>query len=147
MFPALCVNCERMKVFISHAPPDADLARTIAAGLRREGLEVWFAENEILPGENWAERVSRALNECEAMVALLTPETLQSDNVQWEMGFALGNKAYRNRLIPVLVGRQSEALARSLPWILERFRVIHLDEPARASEAAHEIAGVLMAAA
>src|SRR5438034_4085576 len=106
-----------MKVFISHSLKDLGLARTIAKGLNKEGLDVWLAENEILPGDNWAERVSNALKECDAMVALLTPDALDNANVQWEMGFALGNKAYRQRLIPILLGNNGESSANhSLPW-------------------------------
>ena len=140
------VTWKSMKVFISHSVRDSDLARTISDGLRKEGLEVWLPENEILPGDNWAERVSDALNQCDAMVALLTAGGLETDNVQWEMGFALGNKAYKQRLIPVLVGRQTDP-AHLMPWILERFKVIRLPEPEHASEAVREIAGALMAAA
>jgi hypothetical protein len=136
-----------MKVFISHSLPGTFLARAIASGLRNEGLQVWLAENEILPGDNWAERVSQALKECDAMVALLTPDTLQTGNVQWEMSFAMGAKAYRHRLIPVLVGTEMEMPARSLPWILERFRVVRLAEPDKAGEAVREVAEALMTAA
>ena len=81
-----------MKVFISHSPRGAALAQAVAVGLRREGLETWLPVDEVMPGDNWAERVSSALAECEAMVVLLTPDTATADNVQWEMSFALGNK-------------------------------------------------------
>jgi len=81
------------------------------------------------------------------MVALLTQDTPEFGNVQWEMGFALGNKAYRHRLIPVLVGAQTEMPAIVMPWILERFRVIRLPEPSKAEEVIREIAGALMAEA
>jgi len=136
-----------MKVFISHSSPGTFLARSIATGLRKEGLDVWLAENEILPGDNWALQVAQALNGCDAMVALLTPDTLQTGNVQSEMGFAMGLKKYRQRLIPVLVGAESEMPAQSVPWILERFRVIRLADPDKANEVVREVAEALMAAA
>ena len=107
-----------MKVFISHSSQDSVLARTVAAALQREGLEPWLAENEILPGDNWAERVSKALNECDAMVALVTADSGPPSHVHWEMSFAIGNIAYRKRLIPVLVGDESDTPTTALPWIL-----------------------------
>jgi hypothetical protein len=136
-----------MKVFISHSPRGAALAQAVAVGLRREGLETWLPVDEVMPGDNWAERVSSALAECEAMVVLLTPDTATADNVQWEMSFALGNKAYRHRLLPVLVGNERDMPATALPWILERFRFLRLEEPERTDELVHAIVGSLLAAA
>lgn len=136
-----------MKVFLSYSQRDAVLARKIADGLRREGLVVWVPGEEILPGDNWADRVSQALNECDAMVALLTANTPASSNVQWEMGYALGNKAYSHRVIPVLVGSEAQSPAQAVPWILERFRVIRLSEPGQTDRTVHEIVETLATAA
>lgn len=136
-----------MKVFLSHSPEDADLARAIAAGLRREGLSVWLPSEEIFPGDNWAERISDALKECEAMVAVLTPETPPASNVAWDLDYALGNRAYRHRVIPVVVGGEAGEPVNAMPWILERYGVIRLTDPAEVSRAVHEIVGTLAAAA
>ncbi|MGA2865842.1 MAG: toll/interleukin-1 receptor domain-containing protein [Verrucomicrobiota bacterium] len=137
-----------MKVFLSYSAGDASLARKIASGLRREGLAVWLPEEEILPGDNWAERISQALNECDAMVALLTQDTPKSGNVQWDIGYALGNKAYRHRVVPVLVGREDQVSLQVVPWILsERSRVVRLTQPDQPDETVREIAETLAAAA
>ena len=61
-----------MKVFISYAQQDAALAGRVAEALQGDGLEVWNAERNLLPGDNWAAEVGRALEESEAMVVLLT---------------------------------------------------------------------------
>ena len=68
-----------MKVFISHAYTDEPFVRKVAAGLEKVGLEVWDATREILPGDNWAAKVARALEESEAMVVLFTPDALRSN--------------------------------------------------------------------
>jgi nucleoside 2-deoxyribosyltransferase len=133
-----------MKIFLSHSQRDAALAQKIAHGLRDEGLQVWLPEEELLPGDNWAEGISRALDQCDSMIALLTPNATQSSNVQWEMGYALGNKAYKKRVIPIVVGDEAESL---LPWILERFQVVRIKNAGDAGKAVHEIAGQLLAAA
>jgi hypothetical protein len=136
-----------MNIFLSYSSEDADLAHRIAEGLRREGLNVWLAEEEIFPGDNWAEHISRALTECDAMVALITPHTGQSGNVQRDMSYALGNKAYARRLIPVLVGTETQAMRSVVPWILERFCVLQLPEPDRPEQTVREIAENLLAVA
>lgn len=136
-----------MKVYLSHSPRDAELARELAVGLRREGLSVWLPAEEIYPGDNWAEQTSNALKECDAMVALLTPETPEAGNVQWDLDYALGNIAYRHRVIPVLVGNETEVSRIPFPWILERYRIIHLASPAQASQAVQDIVETLATAA
>ena len=97
-----------MKVFISHAYTDTPLVKKVVAGLERVGLEVWDATREILPGDNWADKVARALKESEAMVVLFTPDALRSNWVRWKVEYALGEQSYRNRLIPVIVGDPKE---------------------------------------
>ncbi|MCP4662415.1 MAG: toll/interleukin-1 receptor domain-containing protein, partial [bacterium] len=62
-----------MRVILSHAAKDSELARRIAAVLTAAGLTVWDPVAEILPGDNWAAKAAQALQESEAMVVLLTP--------------------------------------------------------------------------
>ena len=68
---------KQMQVFISHDTQDRKLARTIANKLRNDGFEVWD-DSQLLPGENWAEAMGKALEESDAMVVLLTPNSVNS---------------------------------------------------------------------
>ena len=133
-----------MKVFVSHVGKDEALARGVAQALRGEKLEVWLPSEQIYPGDNWAEKISRALQECEAMVALLTPGALRGGNIKLDMGFALASKQYRQRLIPVLVG---DAPVEDMPWILKNFHYVRWDPRDGIESLAREIAGALLAAA
>ena len=74
-----------MKVFISHASTDAKLAKRVAHVLREAGFQVWD-ETQILPGDNWGTQLSEALQESEAMVVLLTPNSLHAPNLSHEVG-------------------------------------------------------------
>lgn len=132
-----------MKVFISHAHKDAALARKVASILRESGLDVWDQEYEIMPGENWAEKISQALKESEAMVVLLTPEALESSNVLWEIAYALGEESYKKRLIPVIVGNPDKLPEEKMPWILRRLRIVNLPEQGKDEEDIRKIASVL----
>jgi TIR domain len=129
-----------MKVFISHAQKDKPLAQRVAAILRESGLDVWDDAYEVMPGENWAEKIAQALKESEAMVVLLTPEALESSNVLWEIGYALGKETYDNRLIPVIVGNPERLPEEKMPWILRHLRMINLPEQGKDEESIKQIA-------
>ena len=135
-----------MKVFISYAHSDEAPVRKIVAILKRAGLEVW-ADSEILPGDNWAEQVAKALKESDAMVVLLTPEATRSKWVRHEIEYALGEKRYSKRLIPVIVGDPADFSQEDIPWILWRFQMIKLAEYDKEEEGIQQIARVLLEAA
>jgi hypothetical protein len=112
-----------MKIFISHA--NEKLAGRVAQALKQAGFEVWDAEREILPGDNWYEKMAQALEESEAMVVLLTPESSRSPWMRKEIEYALGNEAFKQRLIPVIVGSPDTFPVENIPWILRRMKTIY----------------------
>lgn len=136
-----------MKVFLSHTDKDSFLAKKIASALVASGLDVWNDEIEILPGDNWAEKTSNALKESDAMVVLLTPESLESRIVQREIEYALGDKSYNKRLIPVLVGSEENVSVESIPWVLRRLNMIRLSKPEQTEEGINQITEALKLAA
>ena len=117
-----------MKVFLSHAHGDAPLAARIRKALAESGLDVWDPDHDLLPGDNWAGEVARALEESEAMVVLLTPAATSSPDVKRNIEYALGAKNYSNRLIPVVVGSLEGFPAAEVPWIVRRMPWFELDD-------------------
>lgn len=115
-----------MQVFISHSYQDSPLARRVAEGLAEIGLSPWIAEDQIFPGDNWAEAVGRALNESDAMIGLITPASAGAPQVRQELGYALTNKAYEGRVVPLIVGDREELPPDAYPWILDRYQVFHI---------------------
>lgn len=115
-----------MKVFISHSYQDSGLARLVAEGLSHRGLTPWLAENEIFPGDNWAEAVAKALRESDAMVGLVTPVSGAAPQVRQELGYALTNKAYQGRVIPLIVGDRENVPPNAFPWILDKYGVVQV---------------------
>ncbi|MBA3243437.1 MAG: toll/interleukin-1 receptor domain-containing protein [Acidobacteria bacterium] len=137
-----------MKVFISYDYyNDTPLARKVSNALEQSGLDVWDAEREILPGDNWAKKIAEALEESDAMVVLLTPGALRSEVVRWEIEYALGEKSFNRRLIPVLVGVPKDFEPGSIPWILRHLNMISLPGLGREEEGIRQITQALMQAA
>ena len=132
-----------MKVFVSHSHADAELAALVSEALRNEGLEVWDPDLNLLPGDNWAAEVARALEESDAMVVLLTPDAIGSPWVRREMEYALGAKRYSNRLIPVAVGDRDRIPAHDIPWIVRQLPWVELEDPGQGPAAVERIADAI----
>ena len=105
-----------MKVFISYAKSDRDFALTLTSELIRQGHQAWVADRTLLPGDNWPLEIGKALENCDAMVVLLSPHSADSEGQRREIDYALGSDQYAGRVIPVFIRPTKE-----YPWILERF--------------------------
>ena len=62
----------KAKVFVSHAASDVFLASQLAEQVERAGLEVLNPYDDIVPGENWAEKVARDLEESDFLLIVIT---------------------------------------------------------------------------
>jgi len=122
-----------MRVFISHLQQDNALAKKVAKTLEEVGLEVWDAQ-DILPGDNWFKEISESLEQSQAMVVLITPESLGSMWIRKEIEYALGNESFSGRLIPVVIGRLEDMPKENLPWILRHLNIIELPNPENEEE-------------
>lgn len=133
-----------MKVFISHSHKDEWLAKRIAEVLKKAGLDVWDGHREILPGDNWAAKVAQALDESNAMVALLTTDGIKSRSVLQDISYALGEERYKQRLIPVIVGSSEKKSGENFPWILKHLKPIKLAKFENSEEDLKQIAQALL---
>jgi hypothetical protein len=121
-----------MKVFLSYSHRDDALASKLVKDLESEGVSVWYGGRDILPGDNWAEKIGKAL--ADAMVVLISASALESSSVKREIEYALGKKDYRYRVIPVVVGGRQILQAPDFPWILKKLNVIQLPEDEQSEE-------------
>ncbi len=118
-----------MKVFLSYAQKDEKLAHVVRADLQAAGFTVWDPTTKLLPGDNWALEVGKALKEAEVMAVLLSPAALGSEHVQREIEYALGDPRFKGRLLPVVIRPVKE-----IPWILETLQILRIEaDPERGS--------------
>lgn len=118
-----------MSIFVSYSHRDEKWAREFIHHLSEEGIEVWDAESELSPGDNWNLEVGKALERASAMIVLLSPASARSANLRREIEYALGSRKFQDRLIPVIVKPTDD-----IPWILKRFKPIRGSNPSRVSE-------------
>lgn len=123
-----------MKVYISYSQADETVAQKLAEALQDEGLEVWYDQMEIMPGENWGEKVAQGLRESEAMIVLLSPQALNSNYVRHDIEYALSELRYRNRLISVVVASSHKIPHENIPWILRSLQLIELTDNGNEAE-------------
>ena len=133
-----------MQVFLSYAAADEQYAEKLARELQKQldprEFKVWYHGWELLPGDNWAQKLGEALQESDAMVVLLSPASVRSEWVQREIQFALASENYAARLIPVLLRPTAD-----IPWILEPMETIRASR--NPLETAKRIAKQLMKSA
>jgi hypothetical protein len=124
------MDFESMKVFISYSGPDEKWADLLRTALSKYDVEAWDPASQIAPGENWGLKYGKALENADAVVVLLSPDSVKSDFVRHEIQYALSSPQFRDRLIPVVVRPTEE-----IPWILRKLKVIRAtkepDETAR----------------
>ena len=116
-----------MKIFLSHAARDSQLASRLADQLAHEGFAVWNAATEVTPGDNWASKIGRALDESDVIVVLITKGALESESLRGDIQYGLVAKKFENRLIPVLVGFVTFTAGKDVPWILLKMDPVYLE--------------------
>jgi hypothetical protein len=73
------------KIFISYVEEDGTVAHEIAAGLESQGYSSWYYERDCPAGADYFEETFKAISDCEAMIVLISPRSLPSDQVTREI--------------------------------------------------------------
>ena len=82
-------------IFISHVEKGAAIMQQIADGLEAAGYATWYFERDILPGTSYLIQVTQAIEQCDALVLVVSPNALGSDQVTKEVvGTFEGQNAY-----------------------------------------------------
>ena len=81
------------------------------------------------------------------MVVLLTPNSLHSPNLSYEVGYALGQADYKGRVIPVIAAPPEQLSKEDIPWVLYKFPMIYLRDQEKDEEGLRKIAQALQEAA
>ena len=90
------------RVFLTHLAREKAFACELRQALLNFGISAFVAHNDIKPTLGWQTEIIKALNTCEAVVALMHYGFHASDWTDQEMGFAMG------RGVPVFAVRFGE---------------------------------------
>lgn len=78
------------RVFLSYSRANAKLATALASALQRNGIVVWRDVSGIPGGVQWRDSLVGAFGKSDALLLLMTPESLDSKWVRRELEFADG---------------------------------------------------------
>jgi hypothetical protein len=102
---------EKIKVFISYSRADLPKAEKLVKQLDIENdIEVWFDAVQILPGDNFVDKMMAAIETCDKFLICLSPSFEKKSPQSWvrrEFRAAMldENRQGRNIIIPVRIKR------------------------------------------
>ena len=105
-----------MKVFLSYTSDDTEVARRIAEALTAAGIDTWWSEWSIAPGDSLRQKIDEGLADCTHFLVLLTPQSIEKPWVNAEMDAALVQKLDQQcKFLPV----RHDLLVSALPPLLK----------------------------
>jgi hypothetical protein len=92
------------RAFISYSHSDRDFASRLAIDLTRAGINVWYDQWEILPGDSIIDKITAALQQNDYLLIVLSPQAVESRWVMREVNSSLlaALSGKKISLIPVL---------------------------------------------
>ena len=104
-----------MATFISYSRANSDFAVQLASDLKAAGLDVWLDQLDIPTGARWDDEIERALEKSSIFLIILSPESIESQNVKDEVGLAIDSGKH---ILPVLTK------SCKIPLRLRRFQFV-----------------------
>lgn len=111
-----------MKVFISHASEDTQIAQKIRSYLANKDIDVFDDKTDISMGSNLASSINEAISSSDAILFVISKNTEKSRWVNQEISLAINNKLKGKdvKLIPIVAEKNS-----AIPFFLKDY--VYLD--------------------
>lgn len=93
-----------MQVFISHSHKDHAFVKHLAEDLERHGIDVWYDEWEMKPGDSLTAKIGEGIKSSGYLVIVLSKNSVSSNWVEKELSLALSDQLARKsiKVIPIL---------------------------------------------
>ncbi len=92
------------RVFLSYSSTDRGFVEQLVRDLRANGVEPWYDQWEMLPGDSLIQKIGGAILDNQYFLVVLSPNSVDCEWVQRELGVALNHEFQERevRVIPVL---------------------------------------------
>ncbi|MEP7137838.1 MAG: TIR domain-containing protein [Chloroflexota bacterium] len=88
------------KIFVSYSRKDSAAAKKIILALKDIGQDVWVDWEDIPPASDWMDQIKSGIENVEAFIFLISPDSAKSGYCTDEINHAENNK---KRIIPVVI--------------------------------------------
>jgi DNA-binding NarL/FixJ family response regulator len=79
-----------LRVFLCHSTVDKPIIRNLHRRLRADGIAAWIDEEELLPGQDWEQEITKAVRDSDIVLVCLSRDSInKAGYVQKEIKFAL----------------------------------------------------------
>jgi DNA-binding CsgD family transcriptional regulator len=79
-----------LRVFLCHSSNDKEVIRDLYRRLLADGIEPWLDEENILPGQDWHQEITKAIRNVDVVIACFSPRTINKTGyIQKEIKYAL----------------------------------------------------------
>lgn len=113
----------RARIFVSYSRKDAAFVDRLVAELIARGYDAFLDREDISGGEAWKERLEQLILQADAVVFVISPDSIASPVCNWETERTV---ELGKRLIPVCLRRVEDG---SVPAQLSRLNYIFADQP------------------
>ena len=110
----------RPNVYLAHASEDKAMVRPIAEFLMSNGIEVWFDDWEIEPGDSLRAKMEEGLGAMTHFMVVLTPKSVTKPWVAREIDVGMVRLVGgESKMVPIIIGLDPKQLA---PFLTDRRR-------------------------
>lgn len=108
-------------IMVSYSRKDSVAARKLINAFKELGLDVWVDWEDIPPAVGWLNQILRGIEESDAFIFLISPDSIASEICNEEIAHAGKNN---KRIIPIVVrdvdAKTVNPIIRELNWIFAR---------------------------
>lgn len=106
------------RLFISYSHKDVAFVERLTETLSTAGVDFWIDVEKIYAGRRWYREVEQALDRCDVMLLIVTPNSMRSEHVENEWQYYLD---VRKPVVPVILQ------AARMPFQLRRIQYVDFE--------------------
>ena len=103
------------ELFVSHATQDRRFVGKLTTVLKKHRIRFWYSRKHLTGAQQWHDEIGEALRRCDWFLLILSPAAVRSEWVKRELVYALQERRFNDRILPVLHKRCD---FRNLSWTL-----------------------------
>jgi hypothetical protein len=113
------------EIFLSHSQADRKFVNRLIKVLQAFNIRFWYSRSHLVGAQEWQDEIGRALDRCDWFALVLSPAAIKSEWVRRELSYALNERRYRGRIVPLLI---RPCQHKRLSWTLSAFQFVDFSD-------------------